>query len=132
MQRLLLRDDFLSVGPLCRTKDLIPRSQREGRWSRDDCAGEFRPEDERKGGLVLIFPCHLEEIEEIGPRSMDVDENYSGVSRLIKWRKGWVRVCVKGREQTIRRSGIGIGNLGDLELLRALSLEAENGSEKVL
>lgn len=46
----------------------------EGGWEGGDDAGEFGTGDPGEGRLVLVFAPDLEEVEEVGCRSVDGDE----------------------------------------------------------
>jgi len=55
----------LGVGTLVGTKDSVAWTEGGGFGSGEDSSCEFGAKEEGEGGLVLVFSCHLEEVEEI-------------------------------------------------------------------
>ena len=58
-------DGFLGVGSLVGAEDSVAGTEGGGFGSGEDGTCEFGAEEEGEWGLVLVFSCHLEEVEEV-------------------------------------------------------------------
>jgi hypothetical protein len=57
------------------TEDSVAGTERGSWWGRKNDACEFGAEEEGEGGLVLVFSCHLEEVEEVCGGGVDFYED---------------------------------------------------------
>lgn len=76
-ERGLRGEDVRGVGALGRAEDAVTGLEaRVGDRGRccQDCAGEFHPRDPGQGRLVLVLALDLEQVEEVGPRGVDLDQ----------------------------------------------------------
>jgi len=68
-------DGFLGIGTLVGSEDSVVGTEGGVGWGGEDDACEFGAEEEGEGGLVLVFSCHLEEVEEVCGGGVDFYED---------------------------------------------------------